>query len=94
MANASAHQVKPRLCTDQDVLLLLCPVDVPRSSIPQTSTAFHAQMATFQIEPRKFAKEPNLNVDQSKSLDQHQVAIHALHAHQTRSQPQIEDHAQ
>jgi hypothetical protein len=93
MVNASAQLVKLRLCMDQVALLPLLLVDVPRSSTLQTSTVSHAQMVTSQTEPRKFARKPNLNAVITKLLDQPQAASHALPAHQTKSHPQIEDHA-
>jgi hypothetical protein len=78
---------------DQDVSLPLLLADVLKSSIHQTSTVSHAQMVTSQTEPRKFARELNLNVDQNKSLVFHQAATLALLAHPARNQLPIEDHA-
>jgi hypothetical protein len=78
---------------DQVALPPLSLADVPRSSTLLTSTVFHAQMVTSQTEPRKFAREPNLNAEKSKLSEAWQAATHALLAHQTRSHQQIEDHA-
>jgi hypothetical protein len=50
-------------------------------------------MVTSLTEPRKFARELNLNVDQNKSLVLHQAATLALLAHPARNQLPIKDHA-
>jgi len=78
---------------DQVVSQPLLLADVLKSSIHQTSTVSHAQMVISQTEPRKFARELNLNVDPNKSLVLPQAASLALLAHQAKSQLPIEDHA-